>query len=957
MLASSPPELKAFGRRFGVSGQKAASGPGNEQVPSLEGGWGLSFPGLRISEMPLMSERRTSSRRKLRHCASASFAALALGLFVSPALAQPSSTAAAEEEVAKPAIVPPKLVHFVEGVYPPEAFKQGLEATVVLKLLVQADGSVGSVEVIEPAGNGFDEAAVVAAREFVFTPAQKDGIPAPVFIKYAYRFEAKTVETPVQELPPPIAGNLEGSLLIAGPDVALGGAKVTVAGPDGVVRETTADEGGRWVFADLPPGKYRVRVSADGFESVDLNEEVVVGEASDVTYRVSPVSEGLEVVVTGERPPREVTRRTLQRREISRVPGTGGDALRSIQSLPGVARPPGLAGALIVRGSGPQDTNVFIDGALVPLVYHFGGLSSVVPTELLEKIDFYPGNFSSKYGRVSGGVVDVALRSPGTECTAEYGKATDEEGCFHGLAQLDLIDARFLLRGPIGEKTTFALAGRRSWVDTWLKPVLESADAGVTSAPVYYDYQAIVEHKPSKKTSIRAQFYGSDDVLEILLKNPSAEEPAFAGNVSFGTAFYRGQLTYESALSDKFDLTTTLAIGRDKIHFAIGPVLFDVDTYPIEYRSEFGWSVLPGFRLNAGIDFFAAPYHVRVRAPEPPRPGEPAPGKFSSRPILETDQRSTAFRPAWYLEGEVQPNERLQIVPGFRIDFARDSGHADYSPRINARYLLRGSASDVDAAGVTPRKTTLKAGAGVYDQPPTFQETDQVFGTPNIESNRSIHYTFGVEQELTDQLEVGLEGYYKDLNNLVSRAPGLAGSVYDNAGTGSVIGAETLIKYKADDRFFGWLAYSLSRSVRRNRPDQPEYPFQFDQTHILTVLGSYRLGDGWEMGARYRLVSGNNTTPVRRFPEVQALYDADAGSYVPLQGEPFSDRLPLFHQLDIRIEKNWQFRSWRLGAYLDVWNAYNNAAVEGIQYDFDYDQRSPQTGLPIIPSLGFRGEF
>ncbi len=362
----------------------------------------------------------TPSRRNLRPIASVAIAAATLGLFAAPAFGQSAKAPDAEAAAEKPVIVPPKLVSFVEGVYPPKAFEEGLEATVILKLLVKADGTVGSAEALEPVGHGFDEAAIAAAQQFIFTPAQQDGKPAAVFIKYAYRFESKDVETPAEEIPPPTTGNLEGSLLIAGPDAALGGAAVTVTGADGTTRETVADEGGRWVFTELPAGKYELRISADGFNTAQITEEVVAGEATDVIYRISPVTEGIEVVITGERPPREVTRRTLERREISKVPGTGGDALRSIQSLPGVARPPGLAGILIVRGSGPQDTNVFIDGALVPLVYHFGGLSSVVPTELLDKIDFYPGNFSSKYGRVMGGVIDVALRSPGTECTGEY---------------------------------------------------------------------------------------------------------------------------------------------------------------------------------------------------------------------------------------------------------------------------------------------------------------------------------------------------------------------------------------------------------------------------------------------------------------------------------------------------------------------------------------------------------
>lgn len=915
--------------------------------------------------------------RRLPHLFSV-LSALAVGSFALSARAQPGSPTDAaqpqgepsnsgaagsaseqgEAAPAAPTVVPPKLVYFQEGKYPPAAFEQGLEAEVLLKLLVQADGTVGKVEVLQPVGNGFDEAAAEAAKRFLFTPAQRDGKSVPVFIKYAYRFEAKEVDVSADELPAPTTGNLEGKLLVAGEEVPLAGAVVVAIGADGSVNETLSDATGYWRFEDLAPGTYQVSVNAGGYAEANLTEAVNVGEATEVVYRLTPESDGIDVIVTGQRPPREVTKRVLDRREIAKVPGTGGDALRSIQSLPGVARPPGLAGLLIVRGSSPNDTNVFIDGALVPLVYHFGGLSSVVPTELLDRIDFYPGNFSAKYGRVMGGVVDVALRTPDTLCTGDYGKPLDEDGCFHGFLQVDLIDTRVLLRGPITDDWSFAIAGRRSWIDTWVTPVLEEAGAGVTSAPVYHDYQIIVENRPNPYSRFRAQFYGSDDLLELIINNPSAEDPAFGGNVQFGTEFYRGQLIYETKLSQSWDLYSTLAIGRDAIRFAIGPAEFDLETYPIELRTEFAWSVFKGFRLNGGLDFLTIPFEVLVRAPEPPRPGEPDPGPFSSRPILETDVKSTAFRPGWYLEGEVQPTERLLIVPGLRVDFARDSGHADFSPRINARYTLRGADSEEDENGNRPRRTTLKAGAGVFAQPPTFQETDEVFGTPNLESNQSTHFAVGVEQELTDQIELSVEGYYKNLFNLVSRSPSLAVNFdYDNLGRGSVIGAETLLKYKPDDRFFGWLAYTLSRSVRQNRPDEEEFLFQFDQTHILTMLGSYRLGDGWEMGARFRLVSGNMTTPVRRFPDLAALYAADAGAYVPLEGQQFSDRLPLFHQLDVRVEKTWQFRDWKLVGYLDVWNAYNNAAVEDIEYSFNFEQNAPQTGLPIIPSFGIRGEF
>jgi TonB family protein len=847
-------------------------------------------------------------------------------------------------------IVPPRLVYFQEAVFPPEAKATHLEAEVQLRLVIGVDGSVTKAEVLQPAGHGLDEAALEAAQHFVFTPAQRDGVSVAAAIQYLYRFSAQGAQEGVDLGTEPTGGNLEGIILITDVELPLVNATVRLKAANGTEYETHTDDKGRWSFTELEPGPYHVSVSALGYEPMNADEEVEAGQATAVTYRVAPPSEGLEIVVQGERPPREVTKRTLLRREVSRVPGTGGDALRSLQSLPGVARPPGLAGLLIVRGSGPQDTNTYVDGVLVPLIYHFGGLSSVVPTELLDRIDFYPGNFSAKYGRVMGGIVDVGLRSPDTECRDAKGAPTGKNNCVHGLAQVDLIDTRVLVQAPLGNDWSMAIAGRRSWVDLWLKPVLESAGAGVTAAPVYFDYQLILERKPSKNSKFRAQFYGSDDTLKIIINNPSAQEPGFGGQLAFSTAFYRAQAIYEQKLAPKWDLYSTLAVGRDVVHFGIASAEFRLDAGGIELRNEIGYQAAHWLKFNAGLDFLTVPVFVHVRAPEPPRPGEPDPGPFTSRPVLETKDKTTAFRPAWYLEAEANPTKRWSIVPGARVDFARDTGHASFDPRVNTRYNLRGG----DASG--DRRTTVKAGVGLFSQPPQFQETDAVFGKVGLYSNHSMHVSVGVEQEISRQVEVSLEGYYKNLYNLVSRAPGLDGTFdYNNEGSGKVIGAETLIKYKPDDRFFGWIAYTLSRSTRKDAPNADQYLFQFDQTHILTALGSYRMGHGWEVGARFRLVSGNTYTPVLN--GIPALYAADAGSYTPLQGKPFSKRLPLFHQLDLRVEKNWQFQDWRLMTYLDVWNAYNNAAVEDIQYNFNFTKSAPQTGLPIIPSMGVRGEF
>jgi len=654
----------------------------------------------------------------------------------------------------------------------------------------------------------------------------------------------------------------------------------------------------------------------------------------------------IDIVVEGERPPRGVTHHSVEQREMDRIPGTGGDALKSIQSLPGVARTPGVLGGLLVRGSAPFDSQTFVDGVYVPLIYHFGGLSSVVPTELLSKIDFYPGNYSARYGRALGGIVDAGIRSPRSDG-------------YHGLAQIDFIDARLMVEGPIPllEGWSFAAAGRRSHLDAWLGPVLEETGAGVTQAPRYYDYQFMIEGELAGDDRVRISLYGSDDGLEILLREPPPGEPALSGNLGLSTAFQRLQVGYQ--VGDEDDrVETQLALGHELIRVGIGTLFIDLEGYTVFGRTEHSHRLGRRATMHTGVDWLASWVDVSQRLPAAEAPGQPAGQPFTTEQLATVSQRIPVFQPALYSELELTPHARWRVVPGLRIDYTRATDQFDPNPRINSRFdVMQGS-----------RRTTLKGGVGIFTQPPQPQESNPPLGTQGIGANRAIQYGLGVEQEITRQLEVSLEGFYKQLDDMVvARAndTGVAAE-FSNEGRGRVFGAELLIKYKADERFFGWLAYTLSRATQQNDAGADESLLPWDQTHNLTVLGSYRLGHGWEIGARFRLVSGNPTDLVVcdsavdscDAQRINALFHAASGAYTPVRfGANNSERLPTFHQLDVRIDKSWRFSSWKLSMYLDIQNVYNQQNVEGIAYDYRFRSRQFVTGVPILPSLGLRGEL
>ena len=545
---------------------------------------------------------------------------------------------------------------------------------------------------------------------------------------------------------------------------------MTPKGAVAITKIAAAD--GSFAFEDLGAGKVHVVVTALGFDPLTVDEDIEEDKVTEATYRLTPTAapgQGLEVNVYGDKPPREVTKRTLDRAELERIPGTNGDTLRAPENLLGVARPPWARRLhlLIVRGSAPQDTQVFIDGTPVPLIYHFGGLSSVVPTEMLEKIDFYPGNYSALYGRALGGIVDVGLRSP------------KDDGHYHGLLQADLIDTRAMLEGPIPllKGWNFVAGGRRSFLDAWFGPVASAAGIGAAQAPVYYDYQFLAETKLSPTSKFRIAFFGADDAIQLFLPKPSVDEPALSGNAGLHTAFSRIQLRFTNESGNGDRVTVLSAFGHDRFDFALGPISADLQQDTVTGRFEVSKKVNRGIVLNMGVDMLAGQFALDLRLPQITKPGEPPSGPISVRQIQESKVSGPLVSPGVYVEAELQPTDRARIVPGVRVDVSSLSNGA-YDQPASQRSLY-------DLIHEYP-KTVLKGGIGVYVQPPQPSEAQPPIGSPNLVMERSVQYEVGLEQDITHQIDISVDGFYKQLDQLVFGAP-YAGEA--NSGTGYVVGS------------------------------------------------------------------------------------------------------------------------------------------------------------------------
>jgi len=832
---------------------------------------------------------------------------------------------------AQSAVTPPELTHFEPAPYPSAAVSERLEASVVLALDIDELGHVTRAEVTEGAGHGFDEAAQAAALQFVFQPARRGdhAVKSRILYRYSFHFEAPAPAAASEA--PKRGGRLYGRVTAAaGTKDALAGARLRFSRAGAVLAERVTDSDGRFDSGPLEAGAYQLAIEAAGFDSFETSERITEGEDSELDYGLVPSSAtSTTIVVQGTRPTRELTRHTVSRRELATSPGTSGDALRAIENMPGVGRTPALSGLLVVRGNADQTTPVFVNGLWIPNVYHFGGLSSVVPTELLDEVNFYPGNFSVRYGRALAGVVDAQLRE------------TRADDRYHGLAQLDLIDARLMAEGPVpGLKGWNFIGGfRRSHIDAWLGPLLKQRDTYITAAPVYYDYQLIFDRRPTPDSYLRVGLLGFDDRFALISKSSATGGKLDTINSTIG-----GGVIYKAKLAADLNLDVTVSAARTHQRFALSSSNIDLVANNVTTRGEVSWHLQPGVILRTGWDAIVAPYRAQGAFPHSAGIDAPDIGMSVSLPTNRFDRDALFLSPALFAEMELRPTNRWQFVNGVRADYTAETGRLDVSPRMVARYtLVPGSPS-----------TVLKAGSGLFQQAPDLVAMIlKNPGTP-LRSQRSFQNSLGVEQELSGQVKLSVEGFYNLLDNLISAQPNASGSVdYNNYGKGRILGAELMLRYAADAHFFGWLSYTLSRSERTWVPGQPSRLFELDQTHILTALGSYRLGRGWELGMRFRYVTGNLYTPCR-----SSLFSSTGTTYVCVQGPLDSERLPAFHQLDVRVDKRWVFASWTLGVYLDLINAYNRKNPDFLQSNYDYSQSQAQSAsLPIIPSLGVRGEL
>jgi TonB family protein len=813
--------------------------------------------------------------------------ALAIVCIVHPSRAQQRGTDVGGQPARRKLTKLPKLVKFVEADYPPEKKAAGVEAAVVLTIEIAATGVVSNVAVAQSAGADFDAAATAAARQLEFEPAEVDDKPAPAKITFRYAFTIK-------EEPPPAP-------------------------------------------APVPP---------PAPEPVPAPEPAPAPAPAGAPPTVAP-----DTIEIRGRPHarRETNQTTIRADQAKKVAGTQGDVLKVVQNLPGVSRPPVASGQIVVWGSAPRDTRIYVDGVDIPALYHGSGLRSVINSDLVSSIDLVPGAFGAEYGRGLGGLVRVETRS--------LPRGT------HGYVGADTLDGSALVSTELSERARIAVSARQGWLDRVLA-VTSAPDVGdFFPIPRYRDGQIKATLDLRRRETVDAVLLGATDDLTRTVPSP---DPASTRSEASHTGFWRAYVRYTNVSEAGDTAIVTPFFGRDSSEllqrFGPTPARLDIDSTRYGVRASLRSKLGSMMTLHTGLDALGSDSDVARDGSLtlPPREGDVAvfgqpPGDEYAADTWRTNIVDVA--PNAYADVRLGP---VTVTPGVRFDAfliegSRKTPRIGQTPSVGFSRLETAIAPRLAARWEVGPRLALSAAYGTYHQAPEPEDLSPVFGTPELALSRATHVTVGESLRITSTLSADVVAFQKTMKDLVVRSrltnPLLARALTQN-GEGRSYGVQFLLRQELWKGFFGWVSYAISKSERRFEGDESWRAFDFDQPHVLSIVASQEIGR-WSFGARFRYASGNPRTPV-----IGSTYDARSDRYDPVFGAQNSIRIPAFWQVDVRVDRSFALgETARLLVFADIQNVTNRENAEEIVYSPSFRQRGRISGLPTVAVLGARLEF
>lgn len=797
----------------------------------------------------------------------------------------------------------------------------------------------------------------------------------------------------------------------------------------------SSDLNGQFVLKDIPPAKYRLQVSAIGYETKVIEINLLQSREVELKIVLKQVAVEIQsVIVSASKIQSQEDTRTslinIEPRSAKMLPGAGEDVLRTLQALPGVSSINDFSSQLIIRGSGPDQNLIIFDDVEVFNPYRLYGAISMFNPETVEDINLITGGFPARYGDRLSAVLEVTNRDG------------IKNKFFSGNVNVNLTNANVVLEGknPFGINGSWIFNSRRTYYDLLLEPFVKRTGLikGDFSFPNFYDFQFKTSVFPFTGHKISFTAVHSRDGVSLITNGKRVSPDSigildwsfnniYAVSYQFTTknlsnklilSYYNnnGETNFDSKFLDPtlnredFSGNISDSLRPYLLNFAFNS-LFDFRKYSIEDRLLL-YSGKSNFEFGAGLDVMTTEIKFDIKLD--PQLKAIINSFANFRSIFEKFKSNLNY---WRFRTYIQSNlpvfssDRVFISPGLRFDYYDILRKYYISPRVGLSLPL----DDI---------TTIRTFYGVFYQSPGYEKLrDQnvLFDfsrkyTDELEAEKATHYILSFERYLTPEWQFKSEIYLKDFRNLIvplkvkgtqfiaQKLPDAdpryfsswtqpvaiqsdsATAIPVNNSNGRSYGWEIFlakINKGIEDRFDGWISYSLSYSTREEMGKT--IPFRFERRHNLNIVLNYKPSKSIELGLRWNYSSGlpytepigikprillkdNDGDGTPEKPEIATKFNLDPNApkevlfNIDYGIDPnfYNARRPDYHRLDLRLSYYTNF--WRLNwlFYLDVINVYNRKNVVGYDYFIDENlnlKRRETYQLPIFPTIGVSVRF
>ncbi|RYE24466.1 MAG: TonB-dependent receptor [Sphingobacteriales bacterium] len=706
----------------------------------------------------------------------------------------------------------------------------------------------------------------------------------------------------------------------------------------------------------------RIRVSYIGYNTVEKTISATANTSLNID--LENLTDLKEVVVTAQKDAIQTTTRMstidLPIQTIKSLPAFLGevDIMKAIQLLPGIQSGNEGTSGLYVRGGGPDQNLILLDGVPVYNASHLFGFFSVFNADAIRSVEVVKGGFPARYGGRLSSVIDINMKE-------------GDKNKFHGEGGIGLIASRLTLEGPIQKgKSSFMISGRRTYIDLIASPLI-NRNSNLKTGYYFYDLNGKVNFELGKKDHIYFSGYLGND--KFYANDNGSDNNSFLGGSDYKSTQKNnlkwGNITAVGRWNHEF---SPKVFGNLTAHYSQYNFLIassqreeynnEVKTFSLNYKSDiqdkavkYDLDIIPSANhyIKLGGSFVAHTY---------------APGALQTKQTGDTatnvdttlgNPKLNANEIDVYVEDDIRISSKLKANIGLHYTgfMVREKYFGGLQPRVAIRYLITDDlsfkASYVQMAQFIHLLTNSSVGLPTDLWVPA---TDRVPRQFSHQGAAGFAYTH------KSGMELSIEGYYKTMDNVVEYKEGASflntNSNWEDKveiGKGKSYGAELFLQ-KKKGKFTGMFGYTLSWSTRQfaNLNAGEEFPYRYDRRHDIKIAGVYELAKNIEASAEWVYGTGNAITmPI-------GIYRTQDGGEVEVYGKRNGYRMPAYHRGDVSIKFMKKKPRWERAWVLSVYNVYNrqNAFYIGREINrYGANQFKQYSLFPIIPSISFQFKF